>query len=407
MEPPADGDGDGVPDATDNCPAVANPQQQDADGDGRGDACDPAPWPPVGADCVRPITYERVVHGQGNVDLQRVLWAPDGSYALILGYGAYLYRYDPDVDALSLVGSRANEYWWALEFAADGSYALVGGGRNPVATPTPVLYRYRPGAVLESLAEITGPHLGRLPGVARVRDIRQRPGTGQLTLLSDNNASWPNMVAYLNLFEPEAADQAAAWRYEGGLNISQGADSIDWGNNLGRPVAVGCSHYLELLYFDPGLAADRFTLQRTPGGIGNLKKVVFHPDGSVAWVLNWSGSGRIYTWDGELRNDAAHSHGFPGWTMWNFTRSPDGAWRIFVGRNGNVWLTDSPWRPIDHARFFDEDVPGWVGDPFTGDSNDYLQDVAWRPGSCEGLVVGDATRNMGMLIRWRMQHRQR
>jgi hypothetical protein len=41
--PPADADGDGVPDATDNCPAVANPDQADADGDGAGDACDASP----------------------------------------------------------------------------------------------------------------------------------------------------------------------------------------------------------------------------------------------------------------------------------------------------------------------------------------------------------------------------
>jgi CSLREA domain-containing protein len=37
---PDDGDGDGVPDATDNCPGAANPGQQDADRDGTGDACD-------------------------------------------------------------------------------------------------------------------------------------------------------------------------------------------------------------------------------------------------------------------------------------------------------------------------------------------------------------------------------
>jgi predicted dienelactone hydrolase len=33
-------DGDGVPDATDNCPGTANADQADADGDGTGDACD-------------------------------------------------------------------------------------------------------------------------------------------------------------------------------------------------------------------------------------------------------------------------------------------------------------------------------------------------------------------------------
>ena len=38
--PPPDQDGDGVPDASDNCPAAYNPTQTDTDGDGEGDACD-------------------------------------------------------------------------------------------------------------------------------------------------------------------------------------------------------------------------------------------------------------------------------------------------------------------------------------------------------------------------------
>lgn len=43
-DPNQDGDGDGVPDAIDNCPGASNPNQDDEDSDGFGNACDNCPF---------------------------------------------------------------------------------------------------------------------------------------------------------------------------------------------------------------------------------------------------------------------------------------------------------------------------------------------------------------------------
>ena len=50
IPPASDQDGDGVPDTSDNCPAVANSGQADTDGDGVGDACDDVEPPAVTLD---------------------------------------------------------------------------------------------------------------------------------------------------------------------------------------------------------------------------------------------------------------------------------------------------------------------------------------------------------------------
>ncbi len=64
--PPLDSDGDGIPDATDNCPFAFNPSQLDSDGDGIGDACDNCPF------VANPDQGDRDVNGVGNAcDVQR------------------------------------------------------------------------------------------------------------------------------------------------------------------------------------------------------------------------------------------------------------------------------------------------------------------------------------------------
>lgn len=74
--PPADTDGDGIVDLSDNCPQVANPDQSDTDGDGRGDACDECPH--VASESPRAFTVSKVVltfpggAGGGNDRLKRL-----------------------------------------------------------------------------------------------------------------------------------------------------------------------------------------------------------------------------------------------------------------------------------------------------------------------------------------------
>jgi hypothetical protein len=70
-----DADGDGVPDASDNCPAAANANQADADADGVGDACEQLPpgnVPPVAGvtTVVRQLSGEVFVKLPGRVPFQ-------------------------------------------------------------------------------------------------------------------------------------------------------------------------------------------------------------------------------------------------------------------------------------------------------------------------------------------------
>lgn len=68
---PPDADNDGVPDASDNCPNVANPDQADSDNDGIGDACDAQTGPPTNAnqcknDGWKNFNFPRTFKNQGD-----------------------------------------------------------------------------------------------------------------------------------------------------------------------------------------------------------------------------------------------------------------------------------------------------------------------------------------------------
>src|SRR5204863_7218647 len=89
---PLDSDGDGIPDAHDNCDSVANADQADRDNDGHGDACDPLHiggyvWTDANRDG---LVNDGVEPGLGGVLLD--LYDPDGNYvtsAVTSQFGVY------------------------------------------------------------------------------------------------------------------------------------------------------------------------------------------------------------------------------------------------------------------------------------------------------------------------------
>ena len=73
-----DGDGDGVCDADDVCPDVADPAQTDTDGDGVGDACDDCSGPPVAGARLK-IGNVKLPGGDESLQLQGSLGAVGGT----------------------------------------------------------------------------------------------------------------------------------------------------------------------------------------------------------------------------------------------------------------------------------------------------------------------------------------
>ncbi len=84
-----DGDGDGIPDAFDNCSRISNPGQEDTDADTLGDACDPYPDNPGNLDaCLEDVaaTSTSLREGlDGLAEIRRLLALPVGRRSSTLG----------------------------------------------------------------------------------------------------------------------------------------------------------------------------------------------------------------------------------------------------------------------------------------------------------------------------------
>jgi hypothetical protein len=136
--PPTDTDNDGVPDAQDNCPNVANPNQLDDDNDGLGNACDTFNGP------YAPLTIEVGCSTDGGDSAPFTITGADmPNLGIELSNGSAFtsilpYTLDPDTYTFSLGYSLSyfpDGIW--VRWAADHDVTAHAANKDNCASPSP------------------------------------------------------------------------------------------------------------------------------------------------------------------------------------------------------------------------------------------------------------------------------
>ncbi|MFZ5438562.1 MAG: DUF4215 domain-containing protein [Myxococcota bacterium] len=326
------------------------------------------------------LVFEKIANVSLTDDLKRVVWHPSGRFALLLGGTNRVIRYEPSTKALSLVQQLGTSLT-DLDVAGDGSFFLVVGQTSATASR---LWRIDVGAN-DALAAAAD--LGAIsPGT--VSAIAAEPGTNRFALVSRGTTTGINS---LFLWTPAGGLSAAR-----GYNAGGGALSLMWGapalfaGSANVLTADGVNGADSRSWVE---ASNLFVGNGWQGGFGNPGQGAWQPNGTFGAFVGWS-SNKLYAFDGSW-----HLVTLPATTGMSpqaLAFRADGQRALVVGRalGSPLRATIIEYRPtapgaFDDASWVDVSLTGFASPPWSGNSNQSLLDVAWRPGACdEGLIVG-------------------
>ena len=324
-------------------------------------------------------TYESIDQMVTTGNLVDVAFHPNGDYALVVESNGLVFRIDAADWSFSQVTNLSNLSIRGVDFNPDGTEALIVG--HYVSGNLDEGRAYRWDHETQSIALLAE---GAKPGIPMwAVDFTDDGASALVVGWYQIDASGGALLAYD--YDPAT----------GGLSI--GAATNAWGPTDASWQAGGAEALITLGYNEAEVmayrppAADPNKLLDTDyrGKGSNAQGVDHHPIDGFGVVID--GHQNALKWDW-------------GWTKVDLNANlvginfnADGSRALLVGRtryvSGSYVGTVIEYSGVDgsftSADFSDVSIPGFGAAPWGAGSNTYFNAVAFRPGRCEGLIVGN------------------
>jgi predicted small secreted protein len=316
-----------------------------------------------------------------------VAWHPGGTYALVLNSADKVYRYTSATGAVDEVASLGTRTTWKhVSFTPDGAKAVLLAWDSTASEGRIYVWDHAGGAAAEMSPT------QRAAGIY-YESLAWSP-TGQAKLLGRNNNS-SNWIVYLWPFDATTGRGTVF-----AANTSAGCQDLAWATDQFNvsTVAVVCGiNGAEIFYIDGGGNLVEHELN-----IGNTSRIAGRPQGDYAVAVCWSCNSKLYRfkqglWDAPYASPV----GLGGYQIGFAT---DGRRALFLGGyqsgKGQVYeYVHDTYPTWDSAGvpLMDVSIANFGSPPYNAGSSVELNDVAWRPGCEQGLIVGGSS-TQGYLI---------
>jgi WD40 repeat protein len=319
--------------------------------------------------------YHCIPHAIASGDLVDVDWHPSGDYALIGVNDGKILKVDASDWTVSQVAKPDDFFLNKLAFNPDGTEALIVGCYGYCALGEGRIYRWDDSAGTVSLLDI-----GSLPAARAVEFAPDGSYAVVVTWIEEITDGILTVWAFdssLQGFGPPAIGRFGcpcdvSWRPDGQEAL----------------ITTCCSSSVQVIAYRPDAQSSDRLVDTGYNGFG-AASVDHHPLEGFGVVVDQSQN--VYRWDGTWESVDLGS----GW-FYGIAFNSDGSRALLVSYAsapqgnlvGTVFEFLGDQGGFSGSEFRDVSIPDFDSDPWMGDTSTKLAAVAFRPGHCEGLIVG-------------------